>query len=303
MLLLRFCAGLLLAGLAACAPVDLLNDTIPTGGITITRNVAYGAQPRQTLDIYRPKAAERAPVVVFIYGGAWQHGSKSDYLFVAAALARRGVEVVVPDYRLSPAISYPVFLQDCARAVAWASHSIAAFGGDPGALFLMGHSAGAYIVAMLALDPVWLAEAGSSTQALRGAIGLAGPYDFLPIQEADIKAVFGPAQRDPATQPVTYADGRNPPMLLLAGSADTTVRPRNTESLAAHIRAAGGPVAERIYPGVGHIGLILSFAAGFRGEAPALDDTLAFIRQVDAPDHRPDTPLSGGKLSRLREPR
>ena len=209
--------------LTACAPVDLLNATIPTGGLTITRDIAYGAGPRRMLDIYRPQQAGAAlPVVVFIYGGSWQTGSRTDYKFMAANLARRGLVVVVPDYRLSPEIAFPAFLTDCADAVVWTMRNIADHGGDPRNLFLMGHSAGAYNVAMLALDPQYLAAAGGSRDAIAGTIGLAGPYDFLPIEEDDIKAVFDTPDKA-ATQPVNFTDGQNHPMLLLAGDGDTTV--------------------------------------------------------------------------------
>ncbi len=264
--------------LAACSPAKLLNATISRAGLTITHDVAYGPNPRERLDIYRPSAAGPAPVIVFLYGGAWNSGSKATYPFVAATLARRGNVVVVPDYRLYPAVRYPAFLQDCAQAVAWASAHMAQLGGDPARLFLMGHSAGAYNAVMLGLDAGLLQAAGTSRDRLAGVIGLAGPYDFLPMTGADTRAVFGPAANDPRTQPITHVDGHAPPLLLLAGSADETVRPRNTLSLAARVRASGGAVQSRIYPGVGHVGLVIAIAPLFQGKAPVLDDVEAFVQ-------------------------
>jgi len=265
--------------LTACAPVDLLNATVPTWGVTITHDVAYGSEPRQSLDIYRPdKAAGTLPVVVFFYGGSWDSGSKGEYLFAATSLARSGLLVVVPDYRLYPQVQYPRFLEDCATAVVWTTRHAAAYGGDPGNLFLMGHSAGAYNVAMLTLEPALLAAAGGSRDALRGTVTLAGPFDFLPLVDPEVKAVFAPANADlTVTQPISHADGHNPPMLLLHGTADDTVYARNTTHLYDRIRAAGGPVEEKLYPDIGHIGLILSFAPLFRFKAPALADSVAFI--------------------------
>jgi acetyl esterase/lipase len=218
------------------------------------------------------------PVIVFFYGGSWNSGSKKIYPFVAATLARRGNVVVVPDYRLYPEVQFPAFLQDCARAVAWTSAHMAQIGGDPEKLFLMGHSAGAYNVAMLGLDPKFLEEAGTSRNRLAGVIGLAGPYDFLPMVDPEVKAVFATADDGPTTQPVNYVDGHAPPMLLLAGSDDTTVKPRNTVSLAEHIRARGGSVEDKIYPGVAHIGLVIAIAPVFQGKAPVLDDVEAFVK-------------------------
>lgn len=263
--------------LAACSPAAVLNATIPTGGLVITRNVAYGAGARHTLDIYRPEGAAGLPLIAFFYGGSWRMGDKAQYPFVAATLARRGAVVIVPDYRLFPEVQFPAFLEDNADAVAWAVRQAPALGADPGRVFLIGHSAGAYDAAMLALDPRWLAGAGLERTALRGVVGLAGPYDFLPITDPDVIPVFAPVQDGPASQPITYVDGHNPPMLLLAGTADTTVKPRNTQSLAARITEAGGPVQAKLYPGIGHIGLVLAFAPLFQWKAPVLDDVWTFI--------------------------
>jgi acetyl esterase/lipase len=261
-----------------CAPVDLLNATIPTGGITVTRDIAYGPGPRQMLDIYRPDSPGPAPVVVFFYGGSWRDGAKANYKFVAAELARHGVVTVVPDYRVYPQVKYPGFVQDGAAAVAWTFAHIDGYGGDTSRLFVMGHSAGAYIAAMLALDSDWLAADGIGRDRLAGMIGLAGPYDFLPIEDPDIIPIFAVPDQQ-ATQPIAHVDGRNPKLFLAAGSDDTTVLPRNTTRLAAKIRAAGGPVTDRIYPGIGHVGVIIAIAPLFRGKAPVLADVLAFIGQ------------------------
>jgi acetyl esterase/lipase len=270
--------------LTACSPVQLLNATIPTYGVSITRNVVYGAGPRHNLDIYRPDAAKGAlPVVVFFYGGSWNSGSKNEYLFVATALARQGLVVLVPDYRLYPQVRYPAFLHDCAEAVAWATRHAADYGGDPANLFLMGHSAGAYNVAMLTLDPHYLAEVGASRDAIRATITLAGPFDFLPLTDPEVQAVFSSVADLAPTQPINHVDGHNPPMLLLQGVGDDLVYARNATALAARIRAAGGAVADRLYPGIGHVGLILSFAPWFRGSAPALADSMAFLRANERP--------------------
>jgi acetyl esterase/lipase len=270
----------LATGLAGCSPVRVLNATIPTGGLTIIRDVPYEPGPRHSLDVYRPDKAGPLPTVVFIYGGAWQSGNKRDYLFVAAALARAGFLVMVPDYRLYPQVQFPGFIDDAAAAVAYARAAAPSWGGDARRLFVVGHSAGAYIAAMLALDPAYLAKSGMSPNDLAGVAALAGPYDFLPIEQPDIQAVFSAAKTPQQTQPIDFVTGRNPPMLLLAGTADTTVLPRNTINLAAAIRAKGGPVQDRLYPGVGHIGIILAFAPEFRGRAPSLADVTRFVEDT-----------------------
>jgi acetyl esterase/lipase len=274
----RIARSLLALSLSACSPAALLNSTISRTGLTVTRNVAYGPLPRQKLDIYRPNADAPAPVVVFLYGGSWNSGSKAIYPFVAATLARQGNVVVVPDYRLYPEVRFPAFLHDCAMAVAWTQAHLPEIGGDPERVFLMGHSAGAYNAVMLAVDPAYLNQAGTTRQKIAGVIGLAGPYDFLPITDPEVKAVFATVDDGPKSQPVTYVDGHAPPMLLLAGTADTTVYPRNTISLATKLRQAGDQAEDHIFPGIGHIGLVIAIAPLFQGKAPVLPTIDFFIR-------------------------
>ena len=265
--------------------LEALNAGIPTDGLQVARGVRYGAAARQAMDVWRPEGAAGLPVVVFFYGGSWQNGRRQDYPFVAATLARRGLVVAVPDYRLFPSVRFPTFLEDAALAVACVRRGAAGWGGDPARVVLAGHSAGAYIAAMLALQPRWLAAAGEDRAGLAGMVGLAGPYDFLPIQDEDIRAVFAPAAADlRATQPVAQVDGGNPPMLLLHGGADRTCLPRNSLALAARVRAAGGVAEARLYPGVGHIGIVLGFAPLFRRISPACDELARFaLRTAPAP--------------------
>ncbi len=273
--------SLLVALLAAgCSPAYLLNALTPSRGVGRTADVRYAPGPRHTLDIYRPARADHPlPLIVFIYGGNWQSGDKDEYEFVALPLASRGAVVVIPDYRLAPAVQFPAFLQDNAEAVAWAMRHAAELGADPRSVFLMGHSAGAYNAAMLALNPHWLAAAGVSRDALAGMIGLAGPYDFLPITQPDLIPIFAPVDDGPLSQPITFADGANPPLLLRAGTADTVVRPANTESLARRIAGRGGPVDSKLYGGVGHVGLITAMAPLFQSRAPVLDDVWSFVKR------------------------
>jgi acetyl esterase/lipase len=271
---------LMLSLLAACSPVAVLNALAPEAGITETRDVRYEAGDRHDLDIYAPSGVTMAPVVVFIYGGGWKDGDKSQYRFVAAALAARGFLTVVPDYRVFPEVRFPVFLQDNATAVAWTKANIARYGGDPHRIFLMGHSAGAYNVAMLTLDKQWLGAAGlDPDRDITGMIGLAGPYDFLPLHDPELEDIFGPAGDLRLSQPITFARENAPPMLLAAGTADETVLPLNTLHLAAAIRADGGNVQQRSYPGVNHMEIIGAMAGVLRWLAPSMADIMAFLDQ------------------------
>lgn len=241
------------------------------------RDLSYGQDPRQKLDLYVPdKVKPKAPVILFFYGGSWQTGSKEMYLGFGQAFASEGVIVAVADYRVFPQVRYPAFVQDGADALAYIHTHVATYGGDPDRVFVAGHSAGAYIAAMLAADPDYLRKANADPKWIRGVIGIAGPYNFLPIKENDLITIFGGAKR-PETQPITYIDGKRPPMLLATGSADTTVGPHNTIDFAAKLRSFGNQVEVHTYPGVGHIGIILSLAPGFRGNTTLRQDILRFV--------------------------
>ena len=259
---------------AACSPVKILNSLAPSR--LVADGVAYEPGERHSLDVYAPEGAGPFPVVVFLYGGAWNSGSRAMYRFVGGALANHGLVVVIPDYRLYPAVRYPAFLQDNAAAVRWTRDTIAQYGGDPANLFLMGHSAGAYDAAMLGLDGEWLGQVGMTRSDLRGVIGVSGPYDFVPDTD-ELRAIFGPPELLAQRMPITYVDGREPPMLLLTGTADTTVRPGNTERLAARIRQAGGSVEVRYYAGINHVEIIGAVGEPLRFLAPTLRDSLLFM--------------------------
>jgi acetyl esterase/lipase len=260
-------------------PLRLLSAVVPSGRFLHARGLSFGPDARQRLDVYRgTRVGEAAPIVVFFYGGSWQRGDRTDYAFVGEALASRGFGAIIPDYRVYPPHGFPVFLEDAALAVRWAREHGAELGGDPRRIFVMGHSAGAHIAAMLAVDGRYLHTVGLDGDALRGVIGLAGPYDFLPLKDPVLKALFGAEDALQVTQPVTFVDGDEPPMLLLHGAKDRTVGPRNSRRLAARIRERGGEVEEIVYRGVGHGGILIALAAPFRFWAPVLRDTERFVR-------------------------
>jgi acetyl esterase/lipase len=265
--------------ITSCSTTGVLNTLEPHAHISIVRDLRYQAGSRGTLDLYRPKSdGNQTPIVVFIYGGSWDSGDKSNYAFVGEALASAGFLTLIPDYRVYPEVRWPAFLQDNAQAVRWAHDHAAQYGADPRALFVLGHSAGGYDAVMLALDPRWLkAVQMDPARDLRGVAALAGPYDFLPLKSKELQQVFGPLEGRLATQPINHVTGVNPPLLLATDAADRTVEPANTTRLAARVRAAGGPVEERYYHGLNH-GLLLGvFAAPLRFLSPVLHDVVQFF--------------------------
>lgn len=229
-------------------------------------------------------------MLIFFYGGSWESGRKEDYSFAALAFAGQGFLTILPDYRLTSTAAYPAFLQDAAAAVGWAHQNAARFGGAPACLVLVGHSAGAYNTAMLALDERWLGGDGAPRDIVRGWAGLAGPYDFLPLAPGAGMRTFGAVNDLASTQPITFAGPGDPPAFLATGSADEIVQPRNSLSLAARLTAAGVRTQTRLYPEVGHVDLLLALSRPLRGRSSVLSDATAFLHEAVAQSDCMPTP-------------
>lgn len=243
-------------------------------------DVAYGADDRQQLDIYAPEGSASAPhpVLIFFHGGAWRDGEREGYGFLGRAFASRGFVTVIADYRKSPAVRFPAFVEDTAAAIAWVHANVAKYQGNRDRIFLMGHSAGAHIAMMATLDPRFLKAQGLGTDVIKGVIGLAGPYDFLPLTTDSSKIALGQWPDLTETQPITYARADAPPLLLLTGDKDTVVKPRNSKILSERIASLGGKQQLKIYPDVSHADIIMAVARPFRNKAPVIMDVANFIK-------------------------
>jgi acetyl esterase/lipase len=267
-----------MAVLSACAAETLLlplNWSEQGSHVLAATDLAYGADARQTLDVYRPEGAQQAPVMVFWYGGSWQQGSKDYYRFVGQSLARRGFVAILPDYRLAPDHPFPAFVEDAASAVRWARDHAEKFGGDPNRIYISGHSAGGHSALMLALDPQYLDVVGLAPSDLAGVVSLAGPTGLENLRGEALKGVFPRAIPDDAFSPVALAVRHAemaPPILLMIGLDDDVVYASSVARLADAIRSGGGSVTVKAYPAVGHIGLMLGFAPPFEGISRAVDD-------------------------------
>lgn len=269
--------------------VAVLNgaDKLLNGGDGAIRLVAaerFGKDPAQKLEMFVPQGTSGTlPIVVFVHGGSWASGDPHDYRFIARTLCARGYAVVLAGYRLYPQAKFPAMLEDGAAALRWVQGNAARYRGDPARMALMGHSAGAYNVAMLTLDPQWLKRVGLDAQAIRGTVALAGPFDFLPFDSPATIHSFGDAPDPSMTQPVNFAHKDAPPLLLVTGDADTRVKPRNSEALARRLTEAGAPTEPVLLDGVTHEGIIMMFARPFSRDTRALDAVLPFLAKVTAP--------------------
>ncbi|MBL8658680.1 MAG: alpha/beta hydrolase [Rhodospirillales bacterium] len=276
-------AGALLAA-GAFSPLGLLNAVAPKDGYVRNENLAYGPLPRQKLDVYVPVEAKRPfRVVVFFHGGGWKSGSKDLYRFVGQALAKRGFVAVVADYGLYPDVQFPEFLSDSAAVVRWTRNNIADYGGDLDHLFLMGHSAGAYNAAMISVNPAYLANEGLTPEVISGVVGLAGPYGFNPLLYSSTRPIFEGAADAEATRPVSFVSADAPPMLLLHGLDDGTVKPLNSRRMAKRLTQAGAKATLIEYGGIGHYIILVALAAPFQGEDGIMDAAAAFIRGESVP--------------------
>ena len=265
--------------LAACTGTQLLNRMTTSEGYDAHLDVVYDDATGLKLDVYSPPDAQNVPVVIFFYGGRWSGGFRQDYKFVGQALTQQGFVTVVPDMRHYPKVRFPTFVDDAAEAVKWVHDNIEKYGGSSSKLFVMGHQSGAHIAAMLALDPDYLKAAGGKRQWLSGMIGLAGPYDFLPLTSSDLRDMFGPPDQFDRSQPIQYADGHNPPMLLMHGEDDPDVQVKNTRNLAAAIIHAGGAVDTVLYPKMSNNQILATIGAPLRNTSDVLTNITEFVRK------------------------
>jgi len=211
--------------------------------------------------------SSNAPVIVFFYGGSWRRGDRERYRFVGQALSSLGYLTVIPDYRLYPEVQFPAFVEDGAASVAWILQNIPQ---SENGIVLIGHSAGAHLAALIALDSRYLQEKNVSQNNIVGMIGLAGPYAFEPEQYRRFRPIFANAEPVELSQPVSYARGDSPPLLLLHGTDDRIVLPLHSQLLQERMNSEDGRVKRLELEGVGHFGIVLALSEPFAYLAPNL---------------------------------
>ena len=281
--------------LVACAPAELeatglsaVSANAGLDGIARTPNQSYGSLARQKLDIYKPlNAKEPRPVIVFTYGGGFKSGSKDQYGFVAEAFSSLGYVTVIYDYRLYPQVTWPVYIQDGALAVAWVSKEIGKYGGDPKRILIAGHSAGAYIAAMLAVNPEYLRAANVPDGTIKAALTFSGPYEFWNAKQQahggfigqDIQEVMGAAETAAQTQPINYVSGNAPPFVIVHGNQDDLLAVTQAKTMKAKLEAAKVPVTYLEYP-MAHATTILAMAKPLRGLGGTFMDVRAALEKL-----------------------
>lgn len=219
---MRTAAALLLAMLTltvACGPTSPPGPTVPE----VFRDIVYTENPSdtslQSLDVYTPDSGGSLPVMVFVHGGGWQTGDKANAGEKPEFFQGAGYVYVSVNYRLSPEVVHPVHVSDVAEAIAWVYRNIVRYGGDPERIFLMGHSAGAHLAALVATDESYLESSGCPLEILRGVVLLDGAGYNLPAVHQYNPSLWSPIYAIPFTDnPDTWADAS--PVNHVAASKD-----------------------------------------------------------------------------------
>lgn len=265
-----------LVNLIAKVPACLLNALTPSTTFTLTKGQRFGPGTRDTLDIYRAKNPKPdAPVLVFIHGGAWDRGSKSVYRFLAEGFTKSGYDIVLPNYRLYPDATFPNFLEDNGRAVAFTAET---FPDRP--IVLFGHSAGAYNVLMLALEEKFLAKFGVKLcEKIMGVISLSAPVGVIPLEGERLLEIF-PDRHAGNDGILNIVSTPTPPLFLGHGADDTIVHPINATLLAEKVTARGGQAKLMIYPGLKHIGPVKVLSRFYEKKSSLKSDIIHFIESL-----------------------
>lgn len=264
--------------ISACSinPAEQINGMLVNEHFTV-KTVKYGKLPRQSMDVYRPKVDQGKPTVVFVYGGAWRSGTKQDFKFIGHALTQLGHAVIIPDYQLYPAVKFPVFIEDVAKAVKQVElRSDSLLGRNLDEIVLMGHSAGGHTAAMLYTDRGYFNRNRVKANVV-GMIGLAGPYD-LTLEYTEVVGVFDGAGK--RSQPIDYIKPGLAPALLLSGANDKRVLPYHSKTFSEELAINGVDVRTRYYPNTNHIMVLGSIAQPLRHVNNSYKDIAAFLEMV-----------------------
>ncbi|MCB1546864.1 MAG: alpha/beta hydrolase [Hyphomicrobiaceae bacterium] len=259
---------------------SLYSALVAEAGVEKQLGLAYGPHRLHRADVFEARrGAERPlPSVLFFPGGGWRRANRGSYAFVGAALAAAGVTTIVADYRQFPEVRFPAFCEDAALAYAWAVRRQRV--GASRGLIVAGHSAGAHIAALIALDRRYLEAAEAGLPRPLGLIGLAGPYAFDPTTWPSTKDIFAGLANPDRARPVTFVDTSAPPALVMHGTSDRTVMLHNQRELVEAMIQADVPIAAHEFIGLGHVGLALALSRPFRWRAPVRAEMLRFVDMI-----------------------
>lgn len=258
----------------ALSPLAIVNGITSSGGVGVSKDILYGDEPSQDLDIYYPKPLAKAmkdqsaintsyPMVVFVHGGSWESGNKEQYAFVGQSLAQAGYVTAVINYRKAPEHVYPDYVKDAAQAIAWSINNAASLHADPSRLAVMGHSAGAFNAVAAVSNEDFLAPYGIKPTDIATVVGIAGPYSY-DFRKFDSATAFAPDATPDQVMPDRQIKGKQPPYLLLTAEKDKIVYDTNTTKMTAAMKKAGVTVETGVIDGASHATSIGAMAPPLR---------------------------------------
>ena len=263
----------------ALSALAIVNGITSNGGVGVSKNILYGDEPNQDLDIYYPKPLTKAmksknvtddnaindsyPMVVFVHGGSWESGNKDEYAFVGQSLAQAGYVTAVINYRKAPEHVYPDYVQDAAQAIAWSYNNAKSLHADPKRLAVIGHSAGAFNAVAAVANEDFLAPYGIKPKDIAAVIGIAGPYSY-DFRKFSSRTAFGSDATPETVMPDRQIKGAQPPYLLLTAEKDKIVHVTNTTKMTQALKAAGVKVETGEIAGASHATSIGAMAPPLR---------------------------------------
>ena len=283
----QWCLGkfplILFIAITGCSPLKLADVLSPYQGYTSKSGIIYQKRNNLKLDIYEPThKLKNDTIIMFIYGGAWRNGKRQQYRFIAQPFSELGFTTIIPDYRLFPNTRFPGFVEDIASSIAWTQRNLVG-NTEKQRIVLIGHSAGAHIAALIALDQRYLGAHNLSPKILKGWVGLAGPYAFNPLKISSTRPIFESQKINiDLARPITFAHKIGPPSLLLHGTNDTSVYISNSENLFYAIKNSGGMVEFNPLENVGHVGVLVSIANRKLGGAAVLGKIESFVNGLNS---------------------
>ena len=258
----------------AFSALAIVNGITSNGGVGVSKDILYGDEPLQDLDIYYPKPLAQAmktnttikqeyPMVVFVHGGSWESGNKEEYAFVGQSLAQAGYVTAVINYRKAPEHVYPDYVEDTAQAIAWSYKNAKRFHANPERFAVVGHSAGAFNAVAAIANEDFLKPYGIKPTDISAVIGIAGPYSYDFRKFSSVTAFAADATPD-EVMPDRQIKGAQPPYLLLTAEKDKVVYATNTIKMTQALKSAGVTVQTSEIKGASHATSIGAMALPLR---------------------------------------
>lgn len=269
---------------SSCATTGLktINGLAKLGDYSVHKNISYTEKPDNQLDIYVPSKDIKA-VIVFYYGGCWGNctsKNKADYLFIADTLTKQGYAVVIPDCRQYPDVKFHDIMDDAEASFLWSINHLQEYKIETDNIYVMGHSSGAHVAAMLVDNKKYIVE---DRKKINGFIGLAGPYDFYPFDKEDayLYDLFSSQNNYYASQPINHIDGNEPPHLILHGKNDKTVFTHNAVNITQKLKQNNTEHQLVLFEKMKHVNILVSLSKPLRKNSKVLKHINSFIEKYN----------------------